>query len=459
MKRIALTAVLFLMPYFLFAQYQYVTPAEEEVRRSVAEWQDLKFGMFIHWGAYSQWGVVESWSICPEDYDWQWGPRKGMPYFDYVQKYEHLKDTFNPVNFDPDKWAAAAEYAGMKYVVFTTKHHDGFCMFDTKQTDYKVTDEGCAFHSDPRANIAKTLFDAYRAHGLKAGAYFSIPDWHSDDYWWKLYPPFDRFMNYDLGRYPEKWARYQDYIAAQMGELTSGEYGEISLMWFDMPISDSEYEYPYDWKRFASVVRASNPGMIMVARGKANEYENYSTPEQKIPEKALPYPWESCITMTNGWSYRFEPVYKSLHEMLSMLVKIVSRGGNLLLNVGPAPDGTLDEEAYDRLRGIGDWMKVNSEGIYGTTAVEPYQKDNVYFTSKDGCVYAFYLPEEEDGVLPEKVNIGDFVPASARGVSLLGSGKPLRWTKTSEGVVVTVPESLRRNLPCGDIWCFKIKMK
>lgn len=456
-KRLSLTAILLLPSLFLLAQY--VTPAEEEVRKSVAEWQDLKFGMFIHWGPYSQWGVVESWSICPEDVEWQKKARKDAPYLEYVLKYEHLKDTFNPVNFDPDKWAAAAEYAGMKYVVFTTKHHDGFCMFDTHQTDYKVTDEGCAFHSNPKANIAKILFDAYRAHGIKTGAYFSIPDWHNDDYWWRIFPPGSRYMNYDIGSYPEKWARYQDYVASQLSELTSGEYGDISLLWFDMPISDPDRKFRYDWDRFGSVVRASNPGIIMVARGMRNNYENYFTPEQKIPETALAYPWESCITMSNGWSYRFEPKYKSLHTLLSMLVKIVSRGGNLLLNVGPSPDGTLDDAAYDRLRGIGDWMKVNSEGIYGTKSVEPYQKDNVYFTSKGGYVYGFYVPEEDNAVLPEQVNLGDFVPVSSRGVTLLGNGKALRWKKTADGVIVNIPDSVRKNLPCGNIWCFKIKVK
>ena len=136
---------------------QYIPPVEEDVKARLAEWQDLKFGMFIHWGAYSQWGVVESWSLAPDDVSWQYRARseRNMDYFEYLNAYEHLKDTFNPVKFDPGKWADAAKYAGMKYVVFTTKHHDGFCMFDTHQTDYKVTDEGCAFHSDPRANIAK----------------------------------------------------------------------------------------------------------------------------------------------------------------------------------------------------------------------------------------------------------------------------------------------------------------
>ena len=146
----------------------YVAPAEEDVRANIAQWQDLKFGMFIHWGTYSQLGVIESWTICPELTEWEYkGRPEGMTYMEYLRFYEHLKDTFNPIHFDPDKWAEAAEYAGMKYVVFTTKHHDGFNMFDTNLTDYKVTDEGCPFHSNPRSNIAKEVFNSFRAKGRR----------------------------------------------------------------------------------------------------------------------------------------------------------------------------------------------------------------------------------------------------------------------------------------------------
>lgn len=444
------------------ARAQYIPPVEEDVKARLAEWQDLKFGMFIHWGAYSQWGVVESWSLAPDDVSWQYKARseRNMDYFEYVNAYEHLKDTFNPVKFDPGKWADAAKYAGMKYVVFTTKHHDGFCMFDTHQTDYKVTDEGCAFHSDPRANIAKEVFDAYRARGIKAGAYFSIPDWHSNDFWWRRFPPKSTRANYKASEHPEKWAAYQDYVAAQLNELTSGEYGDLYLMWYDMPVTDDSGEAKHDWERFAKVVRGNQPGMIMVARGQRNIWENYQTPEQTIPEKALDYPWESCVTMTYSWSYRPNLDYKSTQTLLTMLVQIVSRGGNFLLNVGPGPDGTLEDIAYDRLREIGDWMQVNSEGIYATKAVAPYQDGNVYYTQKGDYVYAFYVPEEGEEAVPAVIKVPSFTATSSKGVQLLGSKKPMKWAKAPEGgMLVTIPESLRKNPPCEHIWCLKIKVK
>ena len=456
MKKSLSTLCAMLLSLGAFAQY--IPPVEEDVKANLAEWQDLKFGM------YSQWGVIESWSLAPDDITWQYRARneRNMSYFEYLNAYEHLKDTFNPTEFDPGKWADAAKYAGMKYVVFTTKHHDGFCMFDTHQTDYKVTDEGCAFHSDPRANIAKEVFDAYRSRGLKAGAYFSIPDWHNDDFWWRRLPPKSTRANYVAANHPEKWAAFQDYVAAQLDELTSGEYGDLMLMWYDMPVTDDSKEAKYDWERFAKVVRGNQPGTIMVARGEKSVYENYQTPEQTIPEKALDYPWESCVTMTYSWSYRPGLEYKSAATILGMLVQIVSRGGNFLLNVGPRPDGTLEETAYERLREIGDWMQVNSEGIYSSKAVEPYQDGQVYYTSKGDYVYAYYIPSDENAEeVPAQIEIPSFVPVSSRSVSMLGSRLTLKWKRAADGrgVVVTIPESLRKNPPCDHIWCLKIKVK
>ncbi len=457
MKKII--ASLLLAALCLTASGQYVPPVEEDVKANLAAWQDLKFGMFIHWGAYSQWGVIESWSLCPDDIDWQYKARKDMDYFEYRNAYENLKKTFNPVGFDPDKWAAAAEYAGMKYVVFTSKHHDGFCMFDTHQTDYKITSEECPFHADPRANITKQVLDAYRAHGIKAGVYFSFPDWHNNDFWWRRFPPKGKHINYDPAKHPEKWAAYQDFIAAQLDELTGGEYGDLMLMWYDMPVTDPGRTVEYDWARFARIVRGNQPGMIMVGRGMKNEYENYTTPEQEIPEEALDHPWESCITMTYSWSWRPNLTYKSTYTILSMLVKIVSRGGNLLLNVGPNGNGEWDDDAYACLHEIGDWMQVNGEGIYGTKAVAPYQEDNVYYTAKGDYVYAFWMPEEEGQPLPAQIRIGAFKPVSPRAVTLLGGKRALKWAKTEDGVVIDVPASVRKQLPCDHIWCFKIKVK
>jgi alpha-L-fucosidase len=151
---------------------------------------------------------VESWSICPEDVGWATGARKagkGDSYAEYVKNYEQLPQTFNPVNFNPEKWAAAAKDAGMKYMVFTTKHHDGFAMFDSKYTNYKITDPSVPFSSNPRSNVTKEIFNAFRSENFWIGAYFSKPDWHSNYYWWNRFPVSDRNANYDVKKYPEQW--------------------------------------------------------------------------------------------------------------------------------------------------------------------------------------------------------------------------------------------------------------
>lgn len=437
----------------------YIPPVEQDVRDNIAAWQDLKFGMFIHWGTYSQTGVVESWSICPENVDWQYKARpQDKSYFEYVESYEALQTTFNPVDFDPDEWAEAAKYAGMKYVVFTTKHHDGFTMYDTQYSDYKVTSPRCAFSSDPRADIARTLVEAYRRKGLMTGLYYSVSDWHHDDFWWKYFPPKDRHINYDTAKFPEKWPRFQDFIVNQVDELTSGKYGDIPLMWFDLcNVSNGSYA-PVPWERMAEVMRRNRPGIMMVARHTHTVYENYRTPEQAIPDDVLDYPWESCITMSQSWSWRRNPVYKPTSTLLGMLVRIVARGGNLLLNVGPAPDGRLDAEAYERLREIGDWMRVNSEGIYGTKPLKGLKGDDrVFYTSKNGSLYAFFIPPKGES-LPETLFLPGVCDAS-KAVMLGVNGRCFKLEAAEGGMNVHIPSSVRKNLPCEHIWCIKLDLQ
>ena len=324
--------------------YQY--PSEPDVLQKVSEWQDLKFGLFMHWGPYSQWGVLESWTLCPEDHSWIVRP-KDKSYSQYVKEYENLATTFKPEKFDPAKWAHAAKEAGMKYVVFTTKHHDGFNMYDTRESDYKITAKACPFSSNPRADITKEIFNSFRKENFRIGAYYSITDWHHDDFWWNYFPPFDRNINYSPAKHPEKWERYNNFIYNQLEELVSG-YGQLDLLWFDL-IGISK-EKQVDWPRFAKLARDHQPGIIMVAMGAKNQYENYRTPEQEVPEEALDYPWETCMTMGDQWSYKPGDHYKSAHQLVQLLVRIVSRGGNFLLNIGPGTDGDFDPVAYDRLK-------------------------------------------------------------------------------------------------------------
>jgi N-acetyl-beta-hexosaminidase/alpha-L-fucosidase len=444
----------------------YIPPGDSLVQAKLSRWQDDKFGLLMHWGTYSQWGIVESWSICPEDEGWT--QRRGpyaANYNEYLQAYTHLQTTFNPTHFDAAKWAAAAKAAGMKYVVFTTKHHDGFCMFDTKQTDYKITSPNCPFSSNPNSNVAKAIFDAFRADGFMTGAYFSKPDWHSPDYWWPYFPPKDRNVNYDPAKYPEKWAAYKSYTYNQIEELMTG-YGKMDVLWLDggwvRPLStidpavDWEKSIPYDqdvdMPAIAKMARSHQPGLIVVDRSVPGEFENYRTPEQSVPAHPVDDPWESCITMGNSWSYVPHDHYKSTTQIIQLLIKIVSRGGNLLLNIGPSPDGDWDDTAYARLKEIGAWMAINDEAIYGTHPIRPYSSANICLTqSKDSLnTYAFYLsdPGNPDVTLPAEITINRFAPPAKAEVTLVGDKTKLKWREDGKNMVITIPPALL-NKPAG----------
>ena len=370
---------------------KYYPPTDTLVQNKLEQWGDFKFGLLMHWGPYSQWGIVESWSICPEDEPWceRRGPKTKQEkkpyapnYFEYKKAYEGLQYTFNPVKFNPEKWASAAHSAGMKYMVFTTKHHDGFAMFDTKFSDYKITSPNTPFHTNPRANIAKEVFDAFRKEGLWVGAYFSKPDWHSPYYWDPYFPPMDRNPNYDLEKYPEKWNKFRQFTTHQIEELVR-DYGKMDLLWLDggqvQPASPGSglwkgkvINQDIKMDEIAKMARSYQPGLIVVDRAVEGPNQNYLTPEQQIPQKPLSYPWETCMTMGGSWSYVKNEQYKPIDEIIRNLCLIVSRGGNYLLNIAPSETGEWDSAAYARLEEIGAWMKVNGEAIYGTEPIEPY---------------------------------------------------------------------------------------
>jgi len=466
MRKLLLFALINLLVFNLKAQNQdYFPDPDTNIQRRLEEWQDMKFGLLMHWGPYSQWGIVESWSICPEDLSWATGGRKpGISdnYNEYVQQYEKLKTTFNPVNFNPEPWAAAARAAGMKYVVFTTKHHDGFCMFDSKLTDYKITDPGTPFSQNPKSNIAKEVFSAFRKQGFWTGAYFSKPDWHTPYYWWPRFPPSDRNCNYSIQKYPDQWEKFVQFTHGQINELMS-DYGPIDILWLDggwvRTKTDAEIKSELSdvyensrWARnpqsqdirMAEIVqkaRAKQPGLIVVDRAVPGPHQNYLTPEQHIPEKGLPYPWETCMTMAGSWSYVPNDKYKPSEELVEKLVDIVSKGGNFLLNIGPSPSGELDTAAYARLRDIGAWMNINSEAIYGTRKYETFQEgEQIRFTqSKDGKTQYIFLFE-----FPEKtLNLQKIKANPKTRVSLLGSRAKINAVQTAQGLSIQIPPALK----------------
>jgi alpha-L-fucosidase len=450
---------------------EYEIPKDLAVREKLADWQDLKFGLFMHWGTYSQWGVVESWSICPEDEGWtqRKGPYAGT-YNGYKQAYENLQTTFNPVKFNPEKWVKAAKDAGMKYMVFTTKHHDGFNMFDTKLSTYKITDPKTPFSKNPRANVTKEIFDAFRKENFMIGAYFSKPDWHSPYYWWPYFPPKDRNVNYNPAKYPERWNNFKDFTFNQIKELMTG-YGKIDILWLDggwvRPKRTVDttvdwqrkitYDQDIDMDKIAAMSRTYQPGLIVVDRTVSGPNENYTTPEQEVPAKPLSNPWETCMTMGNSWSYVPGDKYKSSFEIVQLLVKVISRGGNLLMNIGPGPDGDWDPQAYQRLEGIGKWMKVNGEAVYNSRAVAPYSSGNLFYTkNKDkNSLYVFFLSEKEDLSLPETLDIPLTNIKTVKQVRLLGAKQKIKWSMSSTGIRLALPAALA-SVSLKSAACFKI---
>ncbi len=433
----------------------YESPKDPLVLKKLDTWQDQKFGMIIHWGLYAVPGIIESWALCSED--WITRP-DSMTYYEFKEWYWGLKDKFNPVNFNPEQWAKAGKDAGMRYVVFTTKHHDGFSMFDTKQTDFNIA-KG-PFSANPKADVAKYVFEAFRKEGFMIGAYFSKPDWHTEYYWWPKYATPDRNNNYDINKYPDQWKKYQDFTFNQISELMHN-YGQIDILWLDggwvrplETVNDEvrswgaripSWSQDINMPKIAEMARKAQPGILFVDRTVHGPYENYQTPERRIPEKKLDHPWESCIPLGDNWGYVPNDPLKSSADIIHQLIEVVAKGGSMLLGVGPKPDGTIDEPVLRKLEEIGAWMKVNGAAIYDTRTMDLYQEGNTFFTqNKDGSVNAIVkIPVGQN--VPKVVEWKGNIPKKGAQMKLLATGQKVKWVEDDGKVKVTIPGSFLKN--------------
>ena len=430
----------------------YEWPTDPEVLKKLDQWQDLKFGIMFHWGVYSVSGISESWALCSED---RFTARRkkilpGATYGDLKKWYWGLADSFNPTKFNPTEWAAIMKDAGFKYLIFTTKHHDGFCMFDSKYTDYSIA-KG-PYKDSKYSNVAYHVFDAFRQQNFMIGAYFSKPDWHCEYYWDPALSTPTRNPNYDIKKSPEVWAKYQQYTANQINELMS-DYGKIDILWLDGGWVRKDKGQDIKLDEIMDNARKKQPGLIAVDRTVPGRNENYQTPELRIPKTQLNHPWESNITLTNTWGWNPNPKYKSVNWVINSLTEVVAKGGCLVLNVGPTGEGIIEEEVIIRLKKVGEWLRKNGAAIYSTRITPNYNCGNVWFTAnKDGkTLYAIYaLPEGEE--LPEIIEWEGNEPSGK--MTLLQNGKRVKYTCENGKVKVTLPQGLKNETLA---FSFKVK--
>ncbi|HMU46026.1 MAG TPA: alpha-L-fucosidase [Chitinophagaceae bacterium] len=422
----------------LIAQHNYINEPVFDKDKRMHWWREARFGMFIHWGLYSV--PAGEWKGSTNHAEWIRTTAQ-IP----LKEYDQFLSRFNPVHFDAEAWVQMAKDAGMKYITITSKHHDGFCLWDSKETDFDVM-------STPfKRDILKELADACRKiGGVKLCFYHSIMDWHHPDYnqrreWEKDRPTEGTDRN-----------RYISYLKNQLKELVTN-YGDIGVLWFD-----GEWENFWtheDGKDLYNYVRSLKPDIIINNRvdkgrggmaGMTSEGDfggDFGTPEQEIPETGLPgVDWESCMTMNNNWGFnKADKNFKSTKDLIRNLVDIASKGGNFLLNIGPKADGTFPQESIDRLKAIGDWMKVNGESIYGTSA-SPF--DHIEWgrvTQKQSgtktklYLHVFAWPKDDmlqlNGIANKPLHIYE-----------LANNKELRFDKKDNTIYIHLPSSAANDI-------------
>ena len=331
---------------------QNITPVQPE---AIAKWREARFGMFIHWGPVSLTGREIGWSRGSQ-----------TP----IEEYDNLYKKFNPQDFDADAWVATAKAAGMKYMVLTTKHHDGFCLWDSKETDYDIM--ATPFGRD----VVKELAEACKKGGIAFGTYYSTCDWYHPDF--PLTSPGG-----NKTRATHNLDRYTDYLKAQTRELLS--YGPLFTLWYDVP-------QQFDKARGAGIIdmaREIQPDIVI--NNRTGHPGDYDTPEQRIGGFQIDRPWETCMTICQQWAWKPDDRMKSLKECIQTLVRTNGGDGNLLFNVGPMPNGEIEARQIDRLKEMGAWLEKNGSAIYGTRGGPWKPSSNMVSTRKGDKVFLHFL--------------------------------------------------------------------
>ncbi len=429
-KFTALLLTFCLLTTTVFAQINYLQETKADKEKRLQWWTDATFGMFIHWGIYA---------VPAGEYKGKGGGAEWIQESHKIPipEYEQFAKQFNPVRFDAKEWVRIAKNAGMKYIVITSKHHDGFCLWDSKVSDYDIMDA-----SSFKRDILKELSEACKAEGIQFCMYHSIMDWHQPDAKSKDYPHQTKEKP-DFDHYREK------YLKPQLKELVT-KY-DPAVLWFDG-------EWIPEWteqqgKDLYNYLRNIKPSLVInnrIGKGRGgmqgmNTYENaagdFGTPEQEILEITSKEYWESCMTLNDHWGFSKEDQnWKSAQNLMDNLVDITAKGGNYLLNVGPTPEGLIPQPSVDRLGEMGKWLKINQEAIYATNAIQHFKEgEHVKFSqSKDGK----HLYAIADDKVKTELKLRTVQPKKGSKIYLLGASEPLTWKKEGSVVVVKLPSTL-----------------
>ena len=420
----------------------------------MAWWRDAGFGLFIHWGPYAIPAGVYQGDTIPGIGEWIM-QRAPIP----VAEYEKFSAQFNPTQYDAEEWVQIAKDAGMKYIVITSKHHDGFCLWDSEVTEYDVID-----YAPIKRDLLAELKAACDKYDVTLGFYHSIMDWHHPDAQAPHYPDY----NSKDKKNPNFEQYLENYLKPQVKELV--EKYDPAILWFDGEwIPEYTHEQGLEMYNF---VRSLKPDIIINNRvdkgrrgmmGMNEEDKNYAgdfgTPEQEILEGTSTFDWEACMTMNDTWGYKsYDNNWKSASVLIYNLVDIAAKGGNYLLNVGPTAEGLIPEPSVERLREMGDWMDVNADVIYNSGSLEDYKEgDHLYYvTNNDGTV-VYAVATAWPG---ETLTFSKVTPADGSEIRLLGHDEPLEWVLDEDGkTVVQIPAALQdpANRPCKYAWTFRVE--
>lgn len=406
-------------------------------------WREARFGMFIHWGVYAQMaGVYKGHQQARGGAEWIMNRMK-VP----VGEYKAVAKKFNPTKYNPDEWVRMAKDAGMKYIIITAKHHDGFALFDSKASDWDIMD-ATPYGKD----LLKPLAEACKKHGLKLGFYYSqAQDWgnpggavarklmaegwpNPDSTKINAYTQ-EHKGHWDPAQETSSFAQYIDRVAVPQVKEILSNYGEISVLWWDTPTNMTDEAA----LKLQEVLKLQ-PNIITNDRLKRPNFPGDTrTPEQKIPAQGDGSDWETCMTMNGTWGFRTsDHNWKSTETLIRNLVDIASKGGNYLLNVGPKPDGTFPQESIDRLKSVGDWMKVNSEAIYATKAnpLTPVNWGRITAKSdgKNTILYLNVFEWPKDGKL-----VVPGLSSKIKSARLLANGEKVKAKKTIGGTEIMLP--------------------